>query len=144
MHLFILIHLHRLWKRMKVPDARFSIPLLAVVFALSSFLHLQERKGVNEWVATAFGLIVISLSQGELSRDQTHAEQFSTSPVSLPPTPRWEGGRASGLGALPRFLFNISHKPTPLNITHAKIIKNSELFPWPNMSVRRRLEINWI
>lgn len=32
-------------------------------------------------MATAFPLIVISLSQGELSRDRAHMEQFSSSPI---------------------------------------------------------------
>lgn len=35
----------------------------------------------NERLATAFPLIVISLSQGELSRDQAHTEQFSSPPI---------------------------------------------------------------
>lgn len=36
---------------------------------------------INEQMATAFPLIVISLSQGELSRDRAHKEQFSSPPI---------------------------------------------------------------
>lgn len=39
----------------------------------------------NERLATAFPLIVISLSQGELSRDQACTEQFSSPPIQEAP-----------------------------------------------------------
>lgn len=35
----------------------------------------------NERIATAFPLIVISLSGGELSHDEAHTEQFSSPPI---------------------------------------------------------------
>lgn len=41
----------------------------------------SSRKRTNERLATAFPLIVISLSQGELSRDRARTEQFSSPPI---------------------------------------------------------------
>lgn len=41
----------------------------------------SSTKWTNERLATAFPLIVISLSQGELSRDQARTEQFSSPPI---------------------------------------------------------------
>lgn len=41
----------------------------------------SSSERTNERLATAFPLIVISLSQGELSRDRARTEQFSSPPI---------------------------------------------------------------
>lgn len=43
--------------------------------------HCTTSERTNERLATAFPLIVISLSQGELSRDRAHTEQFTSPPI---------------------------------------------------------------
>lgn len=43
--------------------------------------HALSASRTNERLATAFRLIVISLSQGELSRDRASSEQFSSPPI---------------------------------------------------------------
>lgn len=44
-------------------------------------MQLLHGKRTNRRTAAAFPLIVISLSQGELSRDRAHTEQFSSPPI---------------------------------------------------------------
>ncbi len=53
----------------------------AVVPACPPPCCCSTSERINERRATAFPLIVISLSQGELSRDQAHTEQFSSPPI---------------------------------------------------------------
>lgn len=51
------------------------------VFPLRLPCSCSSTKRTNERLATAFPLIVISLSQGELSRDRARTEQFSSPPI---------------------------------------------------------------
>ena len=67
-------------------------PCLSAALADATLQVSKARRGErDERGATAFSLIVFSLSQGELSRDQAHTEQFSLPPISpaVRPPSRW-------------------------------------------------------
>lgn len=75
---------HQQWFSTKMIAGHFPDSVMtALVFRLCvppcSCSVVRER--TNRQKATAFPLIVISLSQEELSRDRAHTEQFSSPPI---------------------------------------------------------------